>query len=143
MIIRLPTLECAYTIWRFLEECFPNYSLKKLDVIVQKSIAFHETKPSDPKFDDCLFELRDLMHAKGDVGVISSIISQVIRIHKDACCHGHTSNESPSLGNDQSQDDFEHGYYDEYDDSDFDLDESMRHFGLMANLRAYMAGGKE
>ena len=29
------------------------------------------------------------------------------------------------------------------DDSDFDLDESMRHFGLMANLRGYMARGKE
>ena len=29
------------------------------------------------------------------------------------------------------------------DDSDFDLDESMRHFGLMANLRGYMAGEKE
>ena len=36
---------------------------------------------SDPKFDDCLFELRDLMRAKGDVGVVSSIMSQVIRIH--------------------------------------------------------------
>ena len=33
--------------------------------------------------------------------------------------------------------------YDEDDDSDFDLDESMRHFGLMANLCGYMAGGKE
>ena len=98
-------------------------------------------KPSDPKFDDCLFELCDLMHAKGDVGVISSIISQVIRIHKDAHCHGHTSNESLSLGDDLSQDNVEYGYYDEDDDSDFDLNESMRHFGLMANLRGYMAGG--
>ena len=40
--------------------------------------------PSDPKFGDSLFKLRDLMRAKGDVGVISSIISQVIRIHKYA-----------------------------------------------------------
>ena len=24
----LPTLKCAYTIWKFLEELFPNYSLK-------------------------------------------------------------------------------------------------------------------
>ena len=55
----------------------------------------------------------------------------------------HLSNELPSLGIDQSQDDVEHGYYDEEDDSDFDLDESMRHFGLMANLRGYMDGGKE
>ena len=44
---------------------------------------------------------------------------------------------------DLSQDNVEHGYYDEDDDSDFDLDESMRHFGLMANLRDYTAGGKE
>ena len=28
LIRNLPTLECAYTIWKFLEECFPNYSLK-------------------------------------------------------------------------------------------------------------------
>ena len=75
--------------------------------------------------------------------MISNIISEVIRIHKDAHCHGHKSNESLSLGIDQSQDDVEHGYYDEDDDSDFDLDESMRHFGLMANLRGYMAGEKE
>ena len=47
-----------------------------------------------------------------------------------------------SLGDDQSQDDVQHGYYDEGDDSDFDLDESMRHFGLMANLRGYMLGGR-
>ena len=30
LIACLPTLECAYTIWRFLEERFPNYSLIKL-----------------------------------------------------------------------------------------------------------------
>ena len=58
-----PTFVCAYTIWRYLEERFPNYSLKNLDEILQKSIAFHKMKPSDPKFDDCLFELRDLMCA--------------------------------------------------------------------------------
>ena len=34
----------------------------------------------------------------------------------------------------------EHGYYDEDDDND--LDDAMRHFGLMANLHGYMAGGK-
>ena len=38
--------------------------------------------PNDPKFGDCLFELRDLMSAEGDVGFISNIISEVIRIHK-------------------------------------------------------------
>ena len=83
---------------------------------------------SSPKFGDCLFELTNLMRAKGDVGII--------RIHKDEYCDDHLSNESLSLGIDQSQGDVEHGYYDEDDDdSDFDLDESMRHFGLMANLR--------
>ena len=30
-IRNLPTLECAYTIWKFLEGRFPNYSLKNLD----------------------------------------------------------------------------------------------------------------
>ena len=104
----LPTFDCAYTIWRYLEERFPHYSLKNLDEILQKSIAIHKMKSSDPNFDDCLSELRDLMRAKGYVGVISSIISQVIRIHMssqgDAHCHGHTSNESLSLGDDQSQD---------------------------------------
>ena len=132
----LPTFECSYTIWRYLEECFPNYSLKNLDEILQKSNAFHKMNPSDPKFGDCLFELCDLMRAKGDVGIISNIISEAIRIHKDEHCHDHKSNESPSLGIDQSQDDVEHGYYDEDDDSDFDLDESMRHLGLMVNLAA-------
>ena len=53
------------------------------------------------------------------------------------------SNELPSLGIDQSQDDVEQGNYDEDDDSDYDLDDAMRHFGLMANLRGYMLGGKE
>ena len=44
------------------------------------------------------------MRANEDIGVISSIISQVIIIHKDAHFHDHKSNESPSLGDDQSQD---------------------------------------
>ena len=39
LLDRLPTLDCAYTIWRFLEERFPNYSLKSLDEILHKSIA--------------------------------------------------------------------------------------------------------
>ena len=86
--------------------------------------------PNDPKYGDCLFELRDLMRAKGDVRVISSIISQVIRIRKDAHCHGHKSNKSPSLGFDPPHDDVEHGYYDEDDDIDFDLDDAIRHLVL-------------
>ena len=28
LVGKLPTLECAYTIWKFLEELFPNYCLK-------------------------------------------------------------------------------------------------------------------
>ena len=83
LIASLPTLDCAYTIWRFLEERFPNYSLKNLDEILHKSIALSKMSTSDPKFDDCLFELRDLMRAKGNVGIISNIISEVIRIHRD------------------------------------------------------------
>ena len=35
----LPALVCAYTIWRFLEERFPNYSLQNLDESLHKSIA--------------------------------------------------------------------------------------------------------
>ena len=31
--------------------------------------------PSDPKFDDYLFELRDLMRAKGDVITINSLLN--------------------------------------------------------------------
>ena len=126
-----------------LEERFPVYSLKNLDEILHKSIALKKMNPSDTKFGDCLFELRDLMRAKGDVGIISNIISEAIRIHRDEHCQNHISNESLSLGNDHFQDDVEHGYYDGDDDTDFDLEESMRNFHLMANLRGYMAGGKE
>ena len=76
LIASLPALDCAYTIWRFLEERFPNYSLKNLDEILHKSIALNRMSTSDPKFDNCRFELRDLMRAKGDVGIISNIISK-------------------------------------------------------------------
>ena len=109
-----------------------NYSLQNLDEILHKSIALNKMSPNDPKFGDCLFELHDLMRAKGDVGIISNIISEVIRIHRDAHCHDHKTNESLSLGNDQSQDDVEHVYYDEDDDSDYDLDESL---DMIRNLR--------
>src|SRR3954463_252485 len=98
---------------------------------------------SDPSFGDRLFELTNLMRAKGNVGIISDIISEAVRIHKGDHCDDHLSNELPSLGIDQSQNDVEHGYYDADDDSDYDLDDAMRHFGLMENLRGYMAGGKE
>ena len=124
LIASLPTLDCAYTIWKFLEERFPDYSLKNLDEILHKSIALSKMNSSDPSFGDCLFELTNLMRAKGDVRIISNIISEAIRIHKDDHCDDHLSNELPSLGVGQSQDDVEHGYYDEDDDSDFDLDES-------------------
>ena len=40
-----------------------------------------------PKFGDCLFELTNLMRAKRDVGVISNVISEAIRIHGDDYCH--------------------------------------------------------
>ena len=53
----LPTLDCAYTIWRFLEERFPNYSLQNLDEILHKSNALSKMNSNDPKFGDCPFEL--------------------------------------------------------------------------------------
>ena len=55
---------------------------------------------NEPRFGDCVFELTNLMRAKGDVGIISNIMREVIRIHRDEHCYGHTSSESPSLGND-------------------------------------------
>ena len=138
----LPTLKCAYTIWNFLEERFPNYFLQNLDEILHKSIALSKMNSSDPMFGDRLFELTNLMPAKVNIGIISDIISEAIKIHKQDHCQTH-SNESRSLGLDPPHDDVEHGYYDEDDDSDFDLDDAMRHFGLMENLRGYMSGGKE
>ena len=60
----LPTLDCAYTIWRFLEERFPNYSLKNLHEILHRSIALSKMSSNDPKFGDCLFELTNLTSAK-------------------------------------------------------------------------------
>ena len=77
----LPTLDCAYTIWRFLEERFPNYSLQNLDEILHKSIALSKMNSNDPNFGDCLFELTNLTSAKVDVAIISNIISRAIRIH--------------------------------------------------------------
>ena len=75
LIASLPTLDCAYTIWRFLEERFPNYSLNNLDEILHKSIALSKMNSSDPSFGDCLFELTNLMRVKGDVGIISNFRS--------------------------------------------------------------------
>ena len=92
---------------------FPNYSLKNIDEILDKSIAFHKMKPSDPKFDKCIFELHNLMCAKGDVGTISNVIMKTIRIHKLAHCHDYRSKESLDLGDDHMHDDdIEQGYYD-------------------------------
>ena len=76
LIGNLPTLECSYTIWKFLEERFTNFSLKNLDEILHKSIALSKMSSNDPKFGDCLFELTNLMCAEGDVGIISNIITR-------------------------------------------------------------------
>src|SRR3954471_10528853 len=89
LIASLPTLNCAYAIWKFLEERFPDYSLKNLDEIIHKSIAMSKMNFSDPSFGDCLFELTNLMHAKGNVGIISDIISEATRIHKGNHFHDH------------------------------------------------------
>ena len=96
--------------------------------------------PNDPKFDDCLFELRDLMRAKGDVRTISNIIMETVRIHKLEHCHDHETNESV---NHMHDDDVEHGYYDEDEEFNIEFEKTMKNLNLMANLRDYMAGGKE
>ena len=103
--------------------------MQNLDEILHKSIALSKMNTSDPMFGDRLFELTNHMRAKGDVGIISNIISEAIRIHKEDHCQTH-SNESPSQGIDPPHDDVEHGYYDEDEDSDHDLDDAMRHFVL-------------
>jgi hypothetical protein len=139
----MQNFECAYTLWHDLEKRYPNYSLKNLDEILHKTIAFHKMKPSDPNFDNCLFELRDLMRAKGDVRTISNIITEAVRIHKLDHCH--ETNEFIALGDDHIHvdDDLEHGYYDEDEEFDVEFEKTMRNVSLMANLRDYMAGGKE
>ena len=58
------------------EERFPDYSLKNLDEILHKSIALTKINSNDPMFGNCLFELKNLMRAKGNVGIISDIISE-------------------------------------------------------------------
>ena len=45
LLVCLPSFECAYTIWEYLEERFPNYSLKNLDEILQKFITFQKYEP--------------------------------------------------------------------------------------------------
>ena len=79
------------------------------------------------------------------LGVISTIISETIQIHKLEHCHGRKSNESLALGDDHIHDDgdIEHGYYHEDEESDIDFEETMRNLSLMANFRDYMARGKE
>jgi len=71
--------------------------LKKLDEILHKSIVLSKMNSSDPSFGDCLFELTNLMRAKGDVGIFRDIISEAIRIHKGNHCDDHLSNELLSL----------------------------------------------
>ena len=95
---------------------------------------------SDPKFDDCLFEVVTLCVPKE---MLESLVASFLKSSEFIKMHIFMVINPLSLGDDQSQDDVEHGYYDEDDDSDRDLDESMRHFRLMANLHGYMAGGKE
>ena len=87
----MQNFECAYTLWKDLEKRYPNYSLKSLDEILHKTIAFHKIKPNDPNFDKYLLELRDLMRAKGDIRTISNIIIETIRVHSleqlSCSCH--------------------------------------------------------
>ena len=132
----MQNFEYAYTLWNDLEKRYPDYSLKNLDEILHKTIAFHKMKPSDSNFDDFLFELRDLMRAEGDVRTITNIITEAIRIHKLEHCH--ETNESIALGDDRihvdDDDDVEHGYYDEDEEFDIEYEKTMRNLSLMANL---------
>ena len=112
-------------------------------MILHNTIAFHKIKPNDPNFDKYLFELRDLMRAKGDVRTISNIIIETIRVHSLEHCHAHIPNEFDGLGDQHDDDVSEHGYYDDSDD-DEEFEKTMRNLSLMANLqRDYMSGGKE
>ena len=43
------------------------------------SIALSKMNSNDPMFGDFLFELTNLMRAKGNVGIISDIISEATR----------------------------------------------------------------
>ena len=76
-----------------LEKIYPNFSLKNLDIIVHKYIAYHKMKQTDPNFDKCLFELRDLVSAKGNVITINNIIVEAIRMHTYEHCHSQNSDE--------------------------------------------------
>ena len=91
---QMKNFECAYTLWNDLEKRYPSYSLSNLDEILHKTLVFHKMMPNDPMFDDFLFELRDLMRAKGDVITINNIIVEAIRIHNLEHCHDHDPNGS-------------------------------------------------
>ena len=113
---QLQNFECAHTLWKDLEKIYPNYSMKNLDIIVHKCIAFHKIKPTDPNFDKCLFELCDLMRAKGDVITINNIIVEAIRMHKHEHCHSQNSDEILDSYDEDipcDNDNVDHGYYDE------------------------------
>ena len=143
---QMRNFECAYTLWNDLEKRYLNYSLKNLDVILHKTIAFYKMKPSDPNFDKYLFELRDLMNAKGDVITINNIIVEAIHIHNLEHCHGQNSNESLDFCDEDiplDDDNVEHGYYDEDELFDIEYEKIMKNLSLMANFKDYMSGGKE
>lgn len=137
---------CAYILWKDLEKRYPNLPLKNLDVILHKTIAFHKMKPSDPKFDECLFELCDLMCGKGDVRAINNIILEAILIHYLEYCHDHKSNDSLDVCDKDvtyNDDNEEHGYYDEDEEFDIEFEKTMKNLSLMAKFKDYMSKVKE
>ena len=75
---QLQNFECTQTLWKDMEKRCPDDSLQYFETIFHKCIAFHNMKPNDPNFDKCLFELFDLMRAKGDVITINNIIVEAI-----------------------------------------------------------------
>ena len=83
LIGKLPTLECAYTIWKFLEERFPNYSLKNLDEILHKSIALSKMNSNDPMFGNCLFELTNLCVPKEMLELLAILFPKLLDFIKE------------------------------------------------------------
>ena len=86
--------ECAYAMWKFLEELYPDYSMRGLDEILHKTIEFDRLHPNDPNFDKCFFELRDLMKKKGDPGLINVLIRNALVLHSEDYCHIDKTNAS-------------------------------------------------
>lgn len=146
VLIQLQNFEHAHTLWKDLEKRYPDYSLKNLQINFHKCIAFHKMKPLDPNFNKCLFELHDVMRAKGDVITSNNVIVKAIQMHKYEHFYSQNSDEilvSYDKDISSDNDNVEHGYYNQDEGFDIEYEKTMRNLILMANLKDYMAGVKE